>query len=259
MKLRAIIVDDEELARKNLAFMLDEYCPEIEVIGEASGKDKAKAIIEISKPDIVFLDIRMPSGSEGFELLDELDYKRFQLVFVTAFKEYAIQAFNANAAYYLLKPIDSEELKGAVKKLLESHQKFTTYPDGYEHYFEAMENLAKSLLKNKPNHRIAISHTKGIKLVEDDDISYLEAQGNCTMLYFENGSRYLDTRTLKVYEDLLDPTKFFRVHKSHIVNIQKLTEYSTEDGNFAVLKGGAQISIARNRVSDFVQMLKNLK
>jgi two-component system LytT family response regulator len=259
MALRAIIVDDEELARKNLAFMLEEYGENIEVIGEASGKEKAKTMIEISKPDVVFLDIRMPSGSEGFELLEELEYRKFQLVFVTAFKEYAIQAFNANAAYYLLKPIDSEELKIASQRLNESQQKFDAHPETYESYFKAMENLAHSLLNNQPNRRIAISHTKGIKLIEDDGITYLEAHGNCTMLYFENGSRYLDTRTMKVYEDLLDKQKFFRVHKSHIINLNKLIEYSTEDGNFAVMQGGVQISIARNRVSDFVQLLKNLK
>ena len=102
MKLRALIVDDEEFARRNLTMMLEEYCPDIEVIGDASSKEQAKAIIESSEPDVVFLDIRMPSGAEGFELLEEVEKKNFLVVFVTAFKDYAIRAFNASAVYYLL-------------------------------------------------------------------------------------------------------------------------------------------------------------
>jgi two-component system LytT family response regulator len=124
MKLRALVVDDEEFARKNLILLLEEFCPEIEVIGEASRKEQAKAIIESSKPDVVFLDIRMPSGTEGFELLEEVDEQDFLVVFVTAFKDFAIKAFNANAAYYLLKPIDIEELQKSVAKLVEAKKIF---------------------------------------------------------------------------------------------------------------------------------------
>jgi two-component system LytT family response regulator len=259
MRLRAIVVDDEEFARKNLTLMLEDYCPDIEVIGEASGKKMAKAIIEASEPDVVFLDIRMPSGAEGFELLDELEDKNFQVVFVTAFKDYAIKAFNANAVYYLLKPIDIDELLAATEKLKQTKQSFKEDPKNIDTYFRALSNLAENLIRQKPISRIAISHTKGMKIIEDDSILYLEAHGNCTMLYFDDGTRYLDTRTLKVYESMLDTDKFFRVHKSHIIHLQKLTEYLTEDGNFAVLKDGTRISVARNRVPDFVRLLKEMK
>ena len=256
MKLRAIIVDDEEFARKNLVMLLEEYCPDIEVIGEASRKNQAKAIIEASKPDVVFLDIRMPSGAEGFELLDELEEKDFLVVFVTAFKDYAIKAFNASAIYYLLKPIDVEELQTAVQKLKETKKLFTEEPQNFNTYFSSLRNLSDTLLRNKPNNRIAISHTKGLKIVEDNTISHLEANGNCTTIYFQDGTRYLDTRTLKTYESILDPSKFFRIHKSHIINLQLLIEYVNEDGHFAVLKNGLRIPVARNRVTDFVKMLK---
>ncbi len=257
MKLRALVVDDEEFARKNLILLLEEFCPEIEVIGEASRKEQAKAIIESSKPDVVFLDIRMPSGTEGFELLEEVDEQDFLVVFVTAFKDFAIKAFNANAAYYLLKPIDIEELQKSVAKLVEAKKIFGENPQSYPTYFGAMRNLSDSIVRNKPNNRIAISHTKGLKIVEDDTITHLEASGNCTTIYFEDGTRYLDTRTLKIYENLLDPAKFFRVHKSHIISLNRLVEYVHEDGHFAVLKGGLNIPIARNRVSDFVRLLKD--
>lgn len=256
MKLRALIIDDEEFARKNLQLMLEEFCPEIEVIGEASGKEQAKAIIESSKPDVIFLDIRMPSGAEGFELLDEVENKDFLVVFVTAFKDYALRAFNASAVYYVLKPIDIDDLRSAVDKLVEAKKIFSDDPQNFITYFKSLKNLSQSLLSNRPNNRIAISHTRGLKIIEDDTITHLEANGNCTTIYFEGGTRYLDTRTLKIYEHILDPSKFFRVHKSHIINLNRLVEYVNEDGHFAILKGGLKIPVARNRVTDFVKMLK---
>ncbi len=257
MKLRAIVVDDEEFARKNLIMLLEEFCPEIEVIGEASRKSQAKAIIESSKPDVIFLDIRMPSGAEGFELLEELEEKDFLVVFVTAFKDFAIRAFNASAVYYLLKPIDVDELQTAVHKLVETKKTFSEDPQNYRTYYKSLRNLSDTLLRNKPNNRIAISHTKGLKIIEDDSIAHLEASGNCTTIYFKEGTRYLDTRTLKIYESLLDPAKFYRIHKSHIINLNLLAEYVNEDGHFAVLKTGQRLPVARNRVADFVKMLKD--
>ncbi len=256
MKLRALIVDDEEFARKNLTMMLEEHCSEIEVIGDASSKKQALAIIESSEPDVVFLDIRMPSGAEGFELLDEIEKKNFLVVFVTAFKDYAIRAFNASAVYYILKPIDIDELKLATSRLLEVQEKYRENPNNYNTYFESLRNLSDNLLYKKVSNRIAISHTKGLKIVEDQTITHLEASGNCTTIYFDDGTRYLDTRTLKVYENLLDPVRFCRVHKSHIINLDLLQEYLNEDGHFAVLKGDIRVPVARNRVTDFVRMLK---
>ena len=114
--IKVILVDDHKMFRQGLKFALSQM-EDIEVIGEASGKEQAKAIIETSKPDVVFLDIRMPSGAEGFELLEEVENKDFLVVFVTAFKDYAIKAFNASAVYYLLKPIDIDDLKTAVEKI----------------------------------------------------------------------------------------------------------------------------------------------
>lgn len=256
MSLKALIIDDEELARKNLSMLLMDFCPEIEVVGMADSKEEAQQKIEEVKPDVLFLDIRMPSGSEGFELLEAIEEKNILVVFVTAFKDFAVKAFNANAVYYLLKPIDIEELQLAVKKLIETHKIFQEDKSNFSTYFQSLKNLSENLVNNKVSNRIAISHTKGLKIVEDDSIIHLEASGNCTTIYFQDGSRYLDTRTLKVYENLLNPTKFFRTHKSHIVNLNIVKEYLNEDGHFAVLKTEKRIPVARNRVSTFVKTLK---
>ncbi|SFT65482.1 two component transcriptional regulator, LytTR family [Lishizhenia tianjinensis] len=255
-KLKALIVDDEDMARKNLVMLLEEFCPEIEVLGEAANKAEAKEKIEELKPDVLFLDIRMPSGSEGFELLEEIENRDFLVVFVTAFKDFAIRAFQANAIHYLLKPIDIDDLRSAVEKVAESAKLYKSTPEGMDTYYDTIKNLSNQIHSNQFNNRLAISHTKGLKIVEDDTISYLEASGNCTTIYFTNGKRYLDTRTLKIYEEILNPDKFYRVHKSYIINLNELVEYLNEDGHTAVLKDGKHLPVARNRVSAFLKLLK---
>jgi two-component system LytT family response regulator len=114
MKIRAIIIDDEELARENLKMLLNEFCPEVEVVGMGENVDQARQLIQEKKPEAVFLDIRMPSGEEGLELLEDVKSNNFQIVFVTAFKDYAIKAFNINSIHYILKPIDIDDLKDAL-------------------------------------------------------------------------------------------------------------------------------------------------
>lgn len=257
MKLRAIIVDDEELARKNLSMLINDYCPEIEIVGEANGKEKAKIEIERLKPDVVFLDIRMPSASEGLDLLDEIGSKKFFVVFVTAFKDYALRAFNASAVHYILKPIDIDDLKTAVNKLIDAKQIFEQDPDNFITYFNSIKNLSQRLADKKPNHQIVISHSKGLKIVDDDTIVYLSASGNCTNIYFKDNTRYLDTRTLKIYENILNPKLFFRIHKSHIINLNYIKDYISEDGYYVVLKDNTKLPVARNRVTDFTKYLKS--
>jgi two-component system LytT family response regulator len=258
MKLKAVIVDDEDLARKNLKMLIDEYCPEVEVVADAGTVNEAREVIQENNPDVVFLDIRMPSGSEGFDLLDSIENRNFLVVFVTAFKDYALRAFQANAIHYVLKPIDIEDLKNAVKRIGEARLTFTDNPENFETYFESIKNLSSSMDSEGYGTKVAISHTKGIKLIDINDIIYLEASGNCTVLYFNDGTRYLDTRTLKIYEGILNPNIFYRIHKSHIINMDFLKEYLNEDGHFAVLKTGKLLPVARNRVSAFVKTLKAL-
>ncbi|MBK7130266.1 MAG: response regulator transcription factor [Crocinitomicaceae bacterium] len=258
MKLRALVIDDEDLARKNLTMLLEEYCEDIEVIGEAGNINDARMRIEELNPDVVFLDIRMPSGSEGFDLLESIDKRDFLVVFVTAFKDYALRAFNANAVHYVLKPVDIEDLQQAVEKVKEARSAFKENPENYNTYFESIRNLSQSIDTQGYGHKVAISHTKGIKLIDIEDIIFLEASGNCTMIHFTDGKRYLDTRTLKVYEGILNPAIFYRVHKSHIINLNYLKEYINEDGHFAVMNNGKLIPVARNRVSSFVKTIKSL-
>ena len=258
MKPTALIIDDEDLARENLAMLIAEFCPEIEVIGSAENIIDAKKKIEDLQPKIIFLDIRMPSGSEGFDLLDAIPEKKFHVIFVTAFKDYAIKAFNANAIHYVLKPVDIEDLRAAVVKAVETIKLADTNPEVYTDYLTTLKNLSQTLKQNKQTNKVTISHSKGIKIIEDDTILYLEADSNCSVLHFSDGTKYLDTRTLGVYEEILNPDKFFRIHKSVIINLNQLSEYITEDGYFAILKSGQRLPVARNRVSDFLAKIKSI-
>lgn len=255
MKITALIVDDEMPARENLSMLLEEYCPQVEVVGKAGNITEAREKILSLQPQVVFLDIRMPSATEGFDLLDSIPDKKFMVVFVTAFKDYAIRAFNANAVYYVLKPVDIDDLKQAVTKVSEQIGKGE---NNISTYYDTIRELSDSIKQQKYSSRLTIHHLKGIKIVNDTDVVYLEADGNCTQLFFVDGSKYLDTRTLAVYEQLLNPQHFFRIHKSHIINLDFLTEYVHDDGNHVLLKNGTKLAVARNRVPDFLKKIREL-
>lgn len=247
--IKTVVIDDELLARQNLKMFLEEYCPELDVVAEAGSKQGGLDIISSYKPKIVFLDIRMPSGAEGFELLEEIDTHDFKVIFVTAFKDYAIKAFKANAIDYILKPIDIDELQEAVKKTVESIQK--EKPEDNIGYQQKIHNFARGYLSDK----ITISHSKGIKIVDPKTITHIEADNSYSTIYFNDGSSFVDSKTLKHYESIL-PHQFIRIHKSHIINLDYLEEYSNQDGHFAIMKNGEMISISRNKIRDFLEQLR---
>jgi two-component system, LytTR family, response regulator len=257
MKLKALIVDDEAPARENLRLLLAEHCPEIEVAGLADSVKSAQKLIKEVKPEVVFLDIRMPSEAEGFDLLDSLPEKNFQVVFVTAFKDYALRAFHVNAIHYILKPVDIDDLKAAVKKLVTNHESFRNNTENLSSYIRSLENLTKSINQETPSQRITINHAKGFKIVDPSDIMYLEGEGNYTKIFFSDGTQYVDTRSLGIYEDILDPRKFFRIHKSHIVNVLYVSEFLNVDGSFVVMKNGTRLVISRLRLSGFLELFRN--
>lgn len=257
MSIRAIIVDDEELARENLEMLLQSFCPQVAVIAKGRDKEEAKELIEAHQPDVVFLDICMPSGTEGLTLLDEIKNKNFLVVFVTAFKEYAIKAFNANAVHYLLKPIDVEELIDAVNKLEERLQVVSNSSENRESYNESIEEVSNAIRTGVQN-KITIAHTKGIKIIDQKDIVFVKADSNCSVLYFKDGTKYTDTRTLKTYESVLNNDMFYRVHKSYITNVNCIKEVISADGGYVLLNNGMEIPVSRRRLQAFKELIKSI-
>lgn len=254
--MRALIVDDEEPARENLRIMLEDEAPQVQVVGMADNAPKAKELIAALDPDLVFLDIRMPSGTEGLDLLEGVPDARFMVVFVTAFKDYALRAFHASAVDYVLKPIDPDELRTAVEKAERRMAVMEGKPAEQTLYRAQLDALLQELREGERGPRIAVDHAKGIKFFDPRTIAHVEADGNCTVLHFLDGSRYLDTRTLRVYEEMLDPAQFLRVHRSHLVNMAHLREYLRDDGHWAVLRNGTRVPIARDRIDAFLSAVR---
>jgi two-component system LytT family response regulator len=257
VKIRAIIIDDEIHAQENLKFLIEEYCPEVEVVGCAGGVNDGLELFSRTHPDLIFLDIRMPSGMEGFDLLEELGDAQFQVVFVTAFKEYAIQAFENRALHYILKPIEEEDLKEAVRRSLELKKVHLEDPNLAAQYRENLKNLEEEVQRGGKPRRIKVHHSKGIKILNPDDISHIRGNGNCSIIHFNNKEEYLDTRTLKVYEALLPPN-FFRSHKSFLVNLNEIVEILHGEENGVVLKNGERLSVSRDRKKELLEKINQL-
>lgn len=256
MSLRVALIDDEQHARENLTMLIEEYCPVLEIVGVAQDVESGLEMISTCTPDVLFLDIRMPSGAEGFELLNRIRHPKFMVVFVTAFKDYAIDAFKVNAVDYILKPIDIDELIATVDRLEKRHQSFQLHKDEAKDYQSNLERLSSEMmLKSK---RIAISHAHGVKVIRIEDIVYLQAESNCTRLVFKDGSQYLDTRTLKTYEEELEQHSFFRIHRSYIINLEELEEFMRTDGNQVRLRGGHILPVARSTVQGLLSLMEEL-
>lgn len=250
--IKAIVIDDELLARENLKLLIEEFCEGVEVVGLAGNIKDGEALIISSNPDVVFLDIRMPSGAEGFDLLDSLEEINFEVVFVTAFKDYAIQAFKANAIDYILKPVEIEELQNTISRL---HTRVRIEP--IKKNVKPQISSAFESIKHQRIDRITIPQRSGIKIIETKTIVHLESKGNYTILNFKENEPFLDSRTLKVYQEIL-PAHFLRVHNSHIVNGREIVEYTTEDGHSLILRNKKMIPVSRTFLKNVKDYLKTI-
>ncbi len=247
MALRALIVDDEADARDNLRLMLEEHCPEVEVVGQAGSAPEARQKINELQPNALFLDIKMP-GEDGFQLLSSIAELDLPVVFTTAYDEYALKAFKQNALDYLEKPIDIDELQRAVKKLQKSTNEITP----------AQPSAIAALMKDPASplsSRVAIPGREGLVLLKHEDIMYLEANDSYTTIHLKDGKRSVSSKHIRVFENSLDPKSFFRVHKSYIINLAHLKGFNRAEGNMAVLDNGALIPVSRRRLPDFLALI----
>ncbi len=250
MKLKALIVDDEFNARENLKLLIHDYCPEVEIIGLAQSAEAAREIIKSNQPDVVFLDIAMPN-EDGFCFLNSFEEYNFSVIFTTAYNEYALKAFKANAIDYLEKPISIDELKNAVEKTIK-YQKNNIIDNSNSSLSKLIDelNLAKS------PERISVPTRNGYLIIRNEDIIHLEASDNYTMIYLNDGSRHLSSKNIKIYEENLDKEVFFRTHKSHIINIENhLKEFSRSEGNVAIMTNGKNVPISRRKMSFFMERI----
>lgn len=246
MRIKSIIVDDEKHGRENLAGILKQHCPEVDVLGDANSVESAISIIREHHPDLVFLDIEMPKAN-GFQLLEYFKDFNFEVIFVTAYGNYAIKAIRFSATDYILKPINYNELKTAVAKVAERIR-------------HKQENLRmKQLVYNlsQPgNPRIGLPTGDRIEFVEVNKIIRCQGEGNYSHIYFEENKHLLVAKTLVEFEDLLHEYSFVRVHKTHLVNLKHVIAYLKPDGGILQLSNGDKVAVSRRRKEEVQKMLK---
>jgi len=245
MKIKALIVDDEFNCRNNLELLINDFCEGVEVVGQAESAAEARKLIKELNPDLVFLDIAMPE-EDGFSLLRSIDKRDFAVIFTTAHNEYALKAFKENAIDYLEKPINIDDLVNSIEKA-----KHLVESPGEQD--EALNEIIQKALRMNDSAKISIPTRDGYVIVDEKEIVHLEASDNYTMIFLTSGRKHLSSKNIKVYEENLDHDRFFRTHKSHIINMKEhLKEFSRSNGNVALLTDGKAVPISRRKLSDFI-------
>ena len=246
--IKTVIVEDEQKSLDMLAGIILKNCPELDIVGLAKNVAEGAVLIKSQKPDLVFLDINMPDGS-GFDLLEQVAGSKFELIFATASDQHAIRAIKYSACDYLLKPIDIEELKIAVGKVV---QKKNAIPN-----MENLQFLIQHLKRADENfQKITLPTGNAYEIVNVRDIIRCEADGSYTNFYLSDKRKLMVSAGLKHYEELLPENEFIRVHHHHLVNMNHVVRFLKEDGGYAVMSDGTKIEISRRKKETFLEKLK---
>ncbi len=248
--IKAIIVDDELGARESLSKMLEKNCKQIEVVAKADSMLSAFEAITNKEPDLVFLDIEMPNGN-AFDLLEKFKNINFNIIFTTAYDHYAIKAIKFSAIDYILKPIDPEELVTAVKRF-----------ESQRGQKESLDKQFKTLLSNvKPENKlkkVGIPDGDGLVFINLSDIIRCDSDGNYTFFILTSGKKIIASRTLGEYEQMFVDDNFFRIHRSHLINLEHVKKYIKGEGGYVVMSDNSQVEVSRRNKTDFLEKLSHL-
>ncbi len=247
--LKVAIIDDEPDAINFIASIIKEYCPELEIVGTANSAAEGTKVIKNTNPDLVFLDVEMPHGN-GFDLLANFPGKFFEVIFITAYNHYAIKAIKFSAVDYILKPVNINEFIDAVKKVLEKRIKKENLN---LNYYTLLENL-KTTLPSK----LAIPTSDGMEYLNTAEIIRIEADRSYSWFYLEEGKKYLVSRNLKEYQELLNDRNFFRTHNSHLINLDHVKKYIRQEGGYVIMDDGSNVPISRSKKDLFLVRMSNL-
>jgi two-component system, LytTR family, response regulator len=245
---KVLIIDDETRTRDLIARMIDSFGFDIETIPEGENVQSGIAAIEKYDPDIVFLDIQMPDGT-GFDVIRSIENKHFEVIFITAHEEFAIKAIKFSALDYLLKPVDTTELKAALEKAL-----IAVDDRSESSQFEALQ---KNIQPNE-KRRLVLKTQESVHVVELDQIIRCEADRNYTSFFLLDNKKILVSKTLKEYETLLSAHNFLRVQQSHLVNIDYVDRYDKKNGGAVVMKDGSEVPLSPAKRELFFKRLENL-
>ncbi len=240
-KIRAIIVDDEQIAIDLLQHHLEQECPEVKIIQTFQSSQLAFEQIPLLQPDLLFTDIEMPHLT-GLELVAQLNQPRLKVIFVTAYNEFALNAIKLAAADYLLKPVDSQELRTAISKISLGRQEENSI----------MMSLINMLQTQKNFARLAINSDQSIQFIDYEDISYCKSEGPYTEFFLTNRKTILSSKSLGEYESLLNEQGFFRIHHSYLINLYHLDKFVKKDGGYVIMRDGTSLPVARRKKEDFI-------
>jgi two-component system LytT family response regulator len=246
--IKALIIDDEQKARNILNHFIVNFIPEISEVKQADSVDAALEILQGYEPGIVFLDVEMPHKN-GFDFLVALKEPAFDVIFTTAYNQYAIQAIRFSALDYLLKPVDPDELKAAVNRHLEKKE---SIQEKKELFDNLVQNIDKKEIKD---FRIAVPSNEGVHFFTIDEILRLEADRSYTHIHLVGKRPFIASKTLKHFEEMLDDFQFIRTHKSHLVNPRHITRVSN-DHEFLLLTDGSKVEVSRRKKDEVLQQLK---
>ena len=250
-QLSALLIDDENLAIANLSSMIGSYCPSLKIIGSAPNVTDAALKVNTLKPDVIFLDVNMPKQN-GFELLNQLTHIP-SVVFVTAHEKYALQAMKVCAVDFLLKPISIDELKLAQTKLLQIH---ALKPEIRKNYNQVLRNLSAIMDKPGSINKITLYGNKGYEIFDIEEILYLSGDDNYTTFHFLKHPLVMVTKTLKDYEEILEPMGFMRIHKSTLVNQFHIKKLIQNEGAEVLLSDGKLLNVSRRRLVNVLEWIK---
>lgn len=241
MKINAIIVEDEINNQKLLENYLNEYCPYIQIMGFTTGINDTLAFLENNRPEVAFMDISLADGN-AFDLLALIKNINFEIIFITSHEKYAIQAFRLHALDYILKPVNPEDLIHCCELLKDKK-------------LNSVEKLKQLIHNSDSAPKIAIHSFENIEFVEIKQITRLESDENYTRIFTASNEEFLSGKSIKYYEELLEPFGFFRVHKSHMINTAYIVTVNKNDSETIVLKDSSIVPIARRRKQEFFDFL----
>lgn len=242
--LKAVIVDDELSGIEVLEYAIKRHCPEVVVVKTFSSAVEALQQIPELMPDVMFVDVEMPQLN-GFELVENLTSLNIQIIFTTAYNEFALKAFRVSALDYLLKPVDVDELKGAVAKL-----KSLSKADHH-----AMDALLEYIKSQKQISKISVSTEKGIHFIDTPDVLYCLSTGPYTVFYLKDGQEVVCSKSIGEYEKTLADKGFYRIHNSSLINVEHLKRFVRTDGGYVEMSDGKTLTVSRRKKDEFLNYL----
>ena len=245
--ITAVLIDDEMNALEVLSWQLKQYCPQVELVGMCSNVQDGIAMIRAKGPQLIFLDIEMPVEN-GFTLLEAFENPKFDIIFTTAYNQYAIKAFKFSAFDYLLKPIDADDLKASIER----------YANKSAFSVKEQLKVLATQLQHKQLNRIAIPSVDGLIMMRPEQIVRCESDSNYTHVFLDSKQKIVVAKTLKELEDVLATYQFYRIHHSHLVNLAHVNSYTRNDGGYVMMSDGTHITVARNRKNGFIERFSKI-